>query len=440
MPTPPKSPKQRINLLSSPKTRIQGSYSAVSLFKRKDDDTFPDTPPGGGGTQPPPAPAVSSPDLALQFKPALEDIPVNNLKNLVISAIQNAYGANTDVRYLKVGGKGQIGIWFKAVQSTADGQARDRGVQAIDILKNSENFALFVNSTFIRVKAREAWDAMPKVLDADNRPDPNGPVHLSSLDVTFKSPDKIITTIKGFDERPWPDVDFTLKIDETLSAANTNLSVDSKTTLDVDTSWLNKLTGIFAFVFPPLGLFFLIENIIIRVNEGEQDNEDGGVGKQALSLIPKEIMIAGGKKLIFLYTRVSVSTGGVFCGGTVLPLDRTPEVSIQGPAQITASAGSTAVTKRFTAMIEDLRGNCRFQWKINGTNTGGDEKSANIRFNLGQTQPGQVITRTLTVTVTDADGLSDSSSKEVKIYVPHELDDNLPPICRIKPYLPQCRG
>lgn len=227
-----------------------------------------------------PLPPVSSPDLALQFKPSLEEIEeefnVLQLKDKIISAIKTAYGANADVRYSGSNNVGRIGIWFRPSVSNSDNQARDRGLQAINILKESENFAIFINASYVKVEANRAWQQMPKVLNKDMKPDNGGPIHLTSLSVTFQSPNTIITRLSGFDERPWPDVDFVFTIKDVFNVSSTEITVATNNGLDVDTSWLNWLTGIFLLVFPPLGLVFLVQNIIVRVNEGEQENDEEG--------------------------------------------------------------------------------------------------------------------------------------------------------------------
>ncbi len=431
------------DLVISPSTkstsRISGSYSSVVKNARRiDDDDFPGDFPDRGDP-PPPRPQVSSPDLAFQFRPALEEIDVPELEEKVISAITAVYGSNADIRYDGSSGVGIIGIWFRASLSDEDDQARDRGLQAVSILQDAESFAIFINSSYVKAEANRAWQDMPKILNGDFKPDTNGPVHLTSFSVAFQSPDTIITKLGGFDERPWPDVDFVFTIKDIFDVSSAEITVDSSDYLDVDTSVLNLLTGVLLILLPPLGLVFLTENIIVRVLEGEQeDYNDGGVGKRIASTLPKEIMIEGGQKLIFLYSRAEISVGGIFGGGVVLPVQRTPSVDIRGPLNLTSDSGSQSVTKKFKAITEDLRGNLRYRWRVNGAPVSTDTKSPYIRFALGDTEPGQVITKTLSLTVTDADGLSASAEEEVKIYI--SLDDfGLPPICRTKPYLPQCR-
>ena len=112
-----------------------------------------------------------------------------------------------------------------------------------------------------------------------------------------------MTRIGGFDERPWPDVDFTVSITDTLALSAGGVRCDSVTTLDADTSWLNFLTGLFLIVFPPLGAVFLVERIIVGSADAPQLGD--GPGCSAAALIFREVMIPRGLKVVFSYQRAS---------------------------------------------------------------------------------------------------------------------------------------
>ena len=59
---------------------------------------------------------------------------------------------------------------------------------------------------------------------------------------------------------------------------------------------------------------------------------------------------------------------------------------------------------------------------------------------LADAQVGQVVTRRVAVLVVDADGLSASAELFVRIHItPADADGDFPPICKIKPWLPQCQ-
>ena len=66
------------------------------------------------------------------------------------------------------------------------------------------------------------------------------------------------------------------------------------------------------------------------------------------------------------------------------------------------------------------------------------QKVTSITFNLTKAQVGQVVQRQVRVQVADADGLVAETMITVEIFIV-ERDDTKPPICRVKPWLPQCQ-
>jgi hypothetical protein len=62
-----------------------------------------------------------------------------------------------------------------------------------------------------------------------------------------------------------------------------------------------------------------------------------------------------------------------------------------------------------------------------------------IRFNLGSASPGQVVAQRVAVRVTDVDGLAAETALIVSIHVVPQDDDDFPPVCKNKPWLPQCQ-
>jgi hypothetical protein len=430
--------------ISSPisvETRLLGSRGGIeqlqpSLSRRPRDDDDPGPDPDEDPVPPPPP--VSAPDVALQFRPCLEEIPLPNvdLRAAVLEAVQTAFGAGADVRYDCVSGKGTLGIWLRPVASPADGAARDRGLQRVNILQGVENFAVFINASLIRRNAQAAWESTAKRLDGNGRPDPDGPVHLTGMSLTFRSPDQVIVNVDGYDERPWPDVDFRLAIADTLAVAGGSVQCATSRDLDVDTSWLNFLTGVFLFVLPPLGIFFLVENILVR--NADAPNAGAGAGCSAAALIPDEILIPGGQKVVAFYNRVAVSSGGIFAGGTAAPVARVPAVAIQGPTQRTVEAGKTTVTGNYRVVTDDLLAPLQITWSGEGTPVPQGSAATTFRFNVAGAAAGQTVSKRVAVRVTDRDGLTARSEALVRIHVT-DPDDDIPPICRKKPWLPQCQ-
>lgn len=418
--------------------RLRGSHSskqpleAAPNLRRKDNggDGPPDDPP----PPPPPPPSVSVPDLALQFSPCLPDA----LRDGAVAAVRAAIDPNADVRSLCLNGSERIGIWLRPFVSQDDNQARDRGMRNLSLLMVGETLAFFVNASLIYRRAVDSWNAQPKRLNAGNNPDPNGPIHLTSFSLSFESPNRVVTKIGGFDERPWPDVDFTVTITDTLSLSSGVVGCESVPTLDTDTSWLNFLTGLFLIVLPPLGAVFLVERII--VGGADTPHTGAGAGCGAAALIPREILIPLGRKVVASYQRLNVSTGGIFAGGSFDVVARTPQVFLEGPSQISVTEGTASVLRAYGIVTEDLRPALQIHWSGDGfpTNQGAD--STGFRFNLGNTQAGQVLTRRVSVRVTDADGLAAEADRVVSIHVVPGDDGDFPPVCKTKPWLPQCKA
>jgi hypothetical protein len=101
-------------------------------------------------------------------------------------------------------------------------------------------------------------------------------------------------------------------------------------------------------------------------------------------------------------------------------------VRLTGPTtiKIRQKIGSGA----FTAVTTDLLPGLKFHWNASSgftANTTTNRKA--IQFSRGSTPPGGSFTRTVRVTVTDADGLTASASKSVRVQVVDPETDNEPP-------------
>ncbi len=442
-PREPKIPEEaRVAIPQPPQTRILGSHPAgLQLLRRREPDGFPE-PDGRPEPEPqPPPPPVSTPDLAFQFSPCLPDL----LRSRVVDAVRRAIAPNADVRAACSEGTERIGIWFRPSPSEDDSQARVRGLERLGVIRSGESLAVFINSALIRRSAQDNWNATPKRLDGNGRPDPDGPVHLTGMSISFQGPDRVVTRVSGFDERPWPDVDFELVITETLSVSGGEVQCHSESDLDVDTTWLHVLTGLFtglgALVSPWFFLgaaIFVVQNIIIAGVDAPDTGTGAGCG--AAQLIPREIMFEGNQKAVFVYNRVNVSAGGIFAGGLYMVIDREPEVLISGPRQLSVDFRTNSVRRVYSIRPDDLRGALRIGWTADGTVVNPTSRSTVIEFDLDEAAPGSVQTRRVEVSVTDEDDLVAVDEAFVRIHVTDLLEEGLPPICRVKPWLPQCRG
>jgi hypothetical protein len=447
---------------SQPFVRLRGSLSSpqpllARRLRRRDDDDgepFPDDEP-----PPPPPPPVSTPDLGIQLSICLAE----DMNASLVAAVRQALGSTADVRTACINNSQRVGVWLRPVVNDQDNDARNRGLERLNIIAAGESLAFFINSALIRRQAFDSWNAAPKRRNGDGDPDPNGPVHLTAFSVSFEGPNKVVTRIDGFDERPWPDVDFVLTTTDTLSVAGGEVRCDSQRDLDVDTSWLNFLTGLFLLVLPPLGIVFLVQRII--VGSRDAPDVDAGAGGGVPAMIPQEILIPAGLKVVASYTRLDVFPGAIVAGGSFAVVNRIPAVTITGPIQISVTEGTASVTRSYTLHTDDLRPpffevlspgvaaatitrpgpgperpRPRIAWSGDGVALRPRAETTGFRFGLAGAQAGQVIARRVAVLVVDVDGLSASAELIVRIHVtPADADDDFPPICKIKPWLPQCQ-
>jgi hypothetical protein len=175
--------------------------------------------------------------------------------------------------------------------------------------------------------------------------------------------------------------------------------------------------------------------------------------------------------VVAFYTRLDVFPGAVVAGGTFDVVPRTPAVTISGPTLISVTEGTASVTRSYTLHTDDLRP--PFQddvvvfpgpfvsgaaarlpgggpgperprptivWSGDGVPLRPHAETTGFRFDLADAHVGQIVTRRVAVLVVDADGLSASGELFVRIHItPADTDGDFPPICKIKPWLPQCQ-
>ncbi len=376
-------------------SRLRGSHSSQQplIARRRPPGDGDDGPPDGDGEPPPPPPPpVSVPDVAMQFSPCLPDA----VRVDVVRGIRDATGGTADVRALCQNQSERIGLWFRPVVNPDDNAARDRGLQRLNLLQVGETVVFFINSSLIYRTAFDAWSPQPRRLNGDGN---------------------VIT--------------------DTLALSAGGVRCDSVTTLDADTSWLNFLTGLFLIVFPPLGAVFLVERIIVGAADAPELG--AGPGCNAAALIFREVMIPRGLKVVLSYQRLNVGTGGIFAGGSFAIVPRTPEVFLNGPTQISVPEGTSSVVRTYGVRTEDLRGSLHIVWSGDGVALNQGAPTTAIRFNLGGTSPGQVVTQRVAVRVTDVDGLAAEAALIVSVHVVPQDDGDFPPVCKHKPWLPQCQ-
>jgi hypothetical protein len=396
------------------------------------------------GALPPDLPPISTPDVAFQFRPCVPPNLDSFLKDAVMGRMEGA----ADVRTACVDNGTRLGIWMHPTDGADDARARNEALQALDLLRQGENYAAFINASFIKSRADDEFTDQPKLVDPDGFPDPNGPIHLNSLKVEFQAPNRVVTTVAGFDERPWPDVDFRYITTDTLLASAGQLQVATDHHLDADTSWLAALAAIMGglgLLSPGMfgiGAIFLAELVIAEGHEAPNIGEGAGA---AVHHLPAEIMVPARLKLVMHYQRVQVSDGGIFTGGFMALDLRTPSVSLIGARQIAVQEGAHSVTRSYSVTTSDLRPPLTFDWTADGSVASPNAQATSVLFRLpskSAPEVGAVLTRNVSVRVSDADGLVQEEGATVELHIvsgdPGD-EDGKPPICRIKPWLPQCQ-
>lgn len=434
--SPEKTPGQ-IGALNGRNDLIMGSRTV--FLRPRDDDNGPDPDDDTGGT---PLPAVSAPDFAVQTSPCLETFG-KDVPGKVIEALQEEFGADADIRIICLNDRSNIGIWTTRSMSTSQAEARDRGLKNVSILEPGETFAIWINGSFIKTSGTKAWNSAPKRLNHDGNADDDGSVHLTSFKIEFASPNKVKTIVSGYDTAPWPDVDFTMTITDTFSIDNGIVRVSSDSDLDTDVPfWADVFTGMLTFLgfvlsplfFIPAGLLIAQRVIIVVADPPDSNSGAGGI---AASRIPREIYIENGDKVVCIYSRINVDRGGIIAAGSGILTDREPTCRISGPTQIVGLSSSESATRTFFAFHDDLRGDLQFSWTGDGGVASTNKNRVDFRFDLSDMEAGDAAQKQIKVHITDEDGLTAEDTMTVTVFK-GSPDPSLPPVCRVKPWLPQC--
>ena len=297
-----------------------------------------------------------------------------------------------------------IGLWLEAEDDPED-QLRDELRQS-DHLTAGRTIALFVPATSIRVLAELAWAATDKTI---------GRLTLGNTIEVDVGAGRIETVVNGSFDPPLflPDVDFTNTTTETLDLApagsRTALEATTESDLDVSSTGLLVASLLAGILHPILGalVFFGAEAIA----EGQAPDARGPGGALAAQW-PTQIQTPVAPpflrgKFSLTWSDLTVDDAGVLTLGTFTAEDRAPRVSITGRTNVSFREALGHGTARYGARVSDLRPPIDAVWS-------GVTQASGLSASLFLTSPG---TRTIGVTVTDADGLSDSASLTVHVSV-----------------------
>jgi len=263
-----------------------------------------------------------------------------------------------------------------------------------------------------------------KSFDGDGTPNPDGPVHITGMSLELRYPNQIVTTIDGFDERPFPDVDFQIIVTYTLSI-NTNmgaLACDSVPQLSPDLSWFQELIE---YILSP---FTMLITALLAATNGSGSGAPGTVTDcWAEMLAPQDTPIPGGQKFVMTYQDVQVTYEGVVLIAAWPPelTSRTPSVEIIGPRNLMDTVGNGAVGSTYRVELHDFLTPVHIQWFVDSNLVAGGEGERFVFRNITFLAPeGKTEVRRLKVSAEDADHLT--AGEEISVTVTSRPPPGLP--------------
>src|SRR5262249_34573025 len=132
---------------------------------------------------------------------------------------------------------------------------------------------------------------------------------------------------------------------------------------------------------------------------------------------------------------------GLYVGAVAYTQKRVPALQINGPSRLSFYSTAAETFGFYSVEMFDFYGGRLISWSVSGTNStvaNPANEATRVTFKRGTAKPGDSFDRTITVRVTDSEGSRVTASKTVTFYVDEDEPDGLPPICQIKPWLPQC--
>jgi hypothetical protein len=383
----------------------------------------------------------SPPDMSLQLSTCLGSAPGAFVASAVRDALVGAMREldsnhddpppNPDVRHACVNGKSTLGGWLQPVGSyggTDTATARNVALGQVNTLAPGESFAFNFRPPGIARLVQIRWNDQPRRLDDDGNADPGGDVHLTGFGVSYENADYYGRRIVDLTIDGWYD-----------GIQNTDIAIDIYDFLTV-THYGQLDCETYAEVQPNETT---IDTILASLTGGAGGSLGDVLGKgpgcQIANRLPRTILIPqSALKAVFTYTRVnSYPSTGVTFGGTWAIVDRQSWVDVQGPVSILAEAGEV-FSGTFTAYPRDMRPPFTVSWtSLNATPVSGTTHPT-IAWSLPNLAVGSQAQRLLSATVVDADGNTATGYHGVILKRVTDSDP-IPPICKAKPWLPQCQ-
>lgn len=411
---------------------------AVASLKCSQGDPDCHEPEPGGGNSPIDPPGSYRPDTMVQMSVFGCELP------LVVQVMAMAKKQVPGGRATCINGELRVGAWRTPKGTDAQ---RDAAMNGLSPRGDDETFGLFVNHEAVHRQISSIWSSMPKRWSIEDEiPDPDGSIYLSYWNWDLRSvagpngPYGKLRIAGTYSAPILGPVSWTADFYDTPSIdASEHLACKtSDAYVDID-SWL------------PLELF---------VGDDDVSFVDRGPLCQAIDLIgtaTSQLLIPGGNKIDFAYTRVSRSGSDLTAGGIWSQVSRSPSIGELDakPALIKLAPETLNFTVAVAAKLHDLRPPLTIAWQrrqlVKGVwSSWVNEPGATQTSKLGK--PGASIKTSVTwpnpnpvkmpssvqvrVGITDADGLTASRARSIPIQ--KTTSTGLPPICDVKPSLPQC--
>ena len=359
--------------------------------------------------------------------PCLDDatraLVLEAIKSLIGSRWPAAFVTSECVADQAAGDAAAFGVWPAGPQNPAPDQLDELlGFLRAPIGRQfGETIAFAFSPEFFYRQAH----AQIGVYNGDGNPDPGGPVHIQDAWVELSPPDTVITKASGYDERPVPDADFTLTLTEPLTrGSDGQFNVQTKRSLDVDTTWQDILDFALSFSGPPWS-DLCGGPVLAAAHHIGPDKPGVGAGAVAAFLGPS-FPIPGGKKLQILYTRAEATADGMRVGGVITgQAARTPVLAAAAfggaEAAIEFSQTQTVAARSFgLSDLQDMRPPLSVHWAVDGR-PASDQPTVTVQFSAPG--PGTATVETLRAdfaTVTDADGLTAHTDIPVRLSSPRD--------------------
>jgi hypothetical protein len=409
---------------------------------------------------PPPPPVVSIPDLVMELVtpvscsgPGLGDVVKQEIQS-------NFMGSVVELQCLG-GTRARVGIWLRALRANETADARGRGLTATPVLRDGETFAAGIPRSIIQQQVAAQWAAQPKQLDHSGNASSSGPTHLSGYDLNFDVPNgRTIFSVTGYDTDPVPDLHFTYKLTDTFSTTNGVVQCSSSTDFIKDNDFVYWLAGgaflalslvspwVAPFTFILANAFFIQGTIISSVGapaSGQSFCDLAAMFPGKFLLRQHQPVLAAGQKMVLSYNRASTDTG-IAAGGTWSLAPRSPSVLAAGTRYLDVTVpkgyvGPASLTAVATAKTDDMI-NPTFSWSapggaISGVLTQATFQSKRITWQAN-VRAGDEIRFDVSVSTSDVEGLQASGSTFFVFRIHAEKDD-IPPVCKAKPWLPVCQ-